>query len=233
MSKHANHPPRDFVDPATVTSVLASKSLKFNRNNPSFKTGVSVRASLNPSHFFTLFMSIPYFGEPPLKKYSSNSSFRANAAKLTEYREGHRPDWWRESLSLFEYRFQWSNRERRRNNHETTEPRAGAGYEDRGEDEDIDSGENKDETGTSMISPVSGEPVTLATALTAGSGGSIRPRPRIWDPETIESGRKRDNCGEQDILVHQAWFIVLDNRSFLLSFFRFSFFLPSKYSDIY
>lgn len=233
MSKHANHRPRDFVDPTTVTSVLTSKALKLNRNNPSFKTGVSVRASLNPNHFFTLFMSIPYFGKPPLKKYSSNGSFRADAAKLTEYREGHRPDWWRESLSLFEYRFQWSNREWGEDNHETTESRAGAvGYENRGEDEDIDSGENKDETGTSMISPVSGEPVNPARAGAAGVVGHIRPRPRIWDPETIESGRKRDNHGKQDILVHQAWFIVLDNRSSLLSFFL-SFFLPSKYSDIY
>lgn len=217
MSKHVNPRARDFVDP--VTSVLASKTLKSNRYNPSFKTGVSVRASLNSNHFFTLFMSIPYFGEPPLKKFSSNVSFKADAAKLTEYREGYQPDWRRESLSLFEYRFQWSNRERRRDTDETTESRVG--YGDRGEGED--SGENKDETGTSMISPVNGEPVALARASTADNEGPIRPRPRRWGLETIESGRKRDNCVEQDILVHQAWFIVLDNRSFLLSFFLLTF----------
>lgn len=197
MSKHADPRARYHVDPAT--SVLASKNLKFNKYNPSFKTGVSVRASFNPNHFFTLFMSIPYLGEPPSEKYPLDGIFKADASKLTEYREGYQPGWFRESLSLFEYRFQSSNREqRRRDSNETPESRA----------ETVEGGDGDGgETGASMISHVNEELVN--------NGGPTGLRPR--KEKTVESGRKRDNNRGQDILVHQAWFIVLDNRLFLLS----------------
>lgn len=215
MSKQADPRARYHVDPAT--SVLASKNLKFNRYNPSFKIGVSVRASFNPNHFFTLFMSIPYLGEPPSKRYSPDGSFKADASKLTEYREGYQPNWFRESLSLFEYRFQSSSRKRRRNSNETPEPRTGTvKHRDGGED-----GGGGSEAGASVIShanegPVNEEPVNEEPVNNGGPTG-----PRLRRGETIESGRKRDNHRGQDILVHQAWFIVLDNRLFPpFSFFR-------------
>lgn len=181
MSRNPNLGARDSVgsvDPVDpVDSVLMSKTLISNIYNPSFKTGVSIRASLDTYHLFTLFVSIPYFGTPPSKSYSSNGIFKHNASKLTEYHEGYQPDWNRESLSLFEYRFRRSSRRKWKKGHgEPSKQRTGGGY----------GGENDD-------------------------GG-----------DNIDSGRKKDNDKVQDILVHQAWFIVLDNRSSppLPSFFQ-------------
>lgn len=194
MSKRA-----DIREPMDLaSSVLASKTLKSNRYNPNFKTGVSIRASFNPNHLFTLFISIPYFGEPPSTRYKSDGIFKGDAAKLTEYREGYQLDWWRESLNLFDYRFRGpSSKERRRDNDKI--PEQGA--------EDVD-----DDTNT--ISNLDREPMTRARAEAdvAENGSPVGP-----GEEAIKTGRKRNNVLEQDVLVHQAWFIVLDNRSFILS----------------
>lgn len=190
MSKRADiREPIDFA-----SSVLASKTLKSNRYNPNFKTGVSIRASFNPNHLFTLFISIPYFGEPPPKEYRSDGICKEDAAKLTEYREGYQLDWLRESLSLFEYRFRGpSSKERRRNNSKMPEQRT------------------EDDTISSFR-----EPMTRVEVDVVENGNPIG----SGDPEeAINTGRKRDNIWGQDILVHQAWFIVLDNRSPLLPFF--------------
>lgn len=201
MSKRADI--REPVDPAS--SVLTSKTLKPNRYNPRFKTGVSIRASFDTNHLFTLFISIPYFGEPPLKVYRSDDICKEDAAKLTEYREGYQLDWFRESLSLFEYRFQGpSSKERRRDNIKIPEQIT----------------EDNDKNTISSFR----EPMTRVEADVAEDGNPIGSR-----EEAIKAGRERDNIRGQDILVHQAWFIVLDNGSLLLLFP--SFLLP-KHSEL-
>ncbi|KAI5845218.1 hypothetical protein DFP73DRAFT_594349 [Morchella snyderi] len=107
MQSHTNRCNFTEVDPQTV---LRSKNLRFNKQIPDFKTGISLRATSDESDndYLTLLTAMPYFGKLPEMKFLRDASLPPGNAPsyLTEYRPVKgRESWRRESLSLAEYRF--------------------------------------------------------------------------------------------------------------------------------
>ncbi|KAH8155675.1 uncharacterized protein LAJ45_00685 [Morchella importuna] len=148
MQSHTNRCNFTEVDPQIV---LRSRNLRFNKQIPGFKTGISLRATSDESDndYLTLLTAMPYFGKLPKMKFLREASLSPGNAPsyLTEYRPVKgRESWRRESLSLAEYRF---------------------------------------------LSP-----------------GAEKESKR---QERIKYDLKEERYVDQDVLIHQAWFMVIDN----------------------
>lgn len=152
MQSHTNRCNFTEVDPQIV---LRSRNLRFNKQIPGFKTGISLRATSDESDndYLTLLTAMPYFGKLPKMKFLREASLSPGNAPsyLTEYRPVKgRESWRRESLSLAEYRF---------------------------------------------LSP-----------------GAEKESKR---QERIKYDLKEERYVDQDVLIHQAWFMVIDNCLYL------------------